>query len=176
MKLILEAVIIIIIVLYGCEDSSVQPEEEVRINFQEGTIEGVKTDDDTTTVIQQLGKPGRIRLGDVDGFYYEYLSKNQPNKETISVFFINKDYGHFPGDYRVVGITVMNDYDGKSKEGIGIGTTRSEVISKLGNPVAIYEYGEYYYFSRDDGKINTGVFSYDQQQKVKSISVDTRTN
>ncbi len=85
MKLMFKTTIIILIVLYGCEDSSVQPEEQARINFQEGTIEGVKNGDDTTAVIQKLGRPDWIIIGDFDGFSFCYKDKFLPGKEMIIV-------------------------------------------------------------------------------------------
>lgn len=176
MKKVFKAAIVVILVIFGCKDSIVENEELARISFQDGTIEGIKTDDDTTTVLKKLGKPAWVGLGDFDGFQFLYENKNQPGIEILIVTFFNRIYGLTPPDFRVTGVTVLNSYDGKSKEGLGIRTSRSEVISKLGNPVLIYDYGEFYYFARTDKKNNVVSFSYDENQKVKSISIDTRTN
>lgn len=176
MKLIFRTIIIILIVLYGCEDNSVQIEEQARINFQEGTIEGVKTEDDTTAVIQKLGRPDWISMGDFDGFSFCYKDKFLPGKEMIIVTFFNRIFGLNPPDYRVTVASVSNNYDGKSKEGIGVGTSHLEITFKLGNPTIISEYDEHYHFKGADEKINVTSFMYDEERKVKSIGVFTRTN
>ncbi|NWF88740.1 MAG: hypothetical protein HXY50_04670 [Ignavibacteriaceae bacterium] len=178
MNKVIKVLIVITALTAGCEEIITEGGIEPTINFQEGTIEGIKTGDDTTTVLQKLGRPDWIRSGDVDGFYYEYADRRQLTQEMISVFFMNRDYNHFPGDYRVAVINVLNNYDGKSKEGIRIGTLKYIVVKKLGNPDLVqpdYNY-EHYYFIRSDSLINVASFLYDENFKIKIISIFTRNN
>ncbi len=85
-------------------------------------------------------------------------------------------FGLNPPDYRITVASVSNNIDGKSKEGIGVGTSHLEITFKLGNPTIISEYDEQYHFKGADEKINVTSFMYDEERKVKSIGVFTRTN
>lgn len=173
MKLIFKAVVIIIVLLYGCEDNSVQSEEDARINFQEGTIEGVKTGDDTTTVIQKLGMPDWVGIGDLDGFIYNYENQGQPGIAVIMVTFMNKSSDSSSPDYRVISIWAQNSYEGKSREGIGINTLRADVNTILGEPKTTSETTDVYEFSIQTTKINIITFIYDQDQKIRIIIISS---
>lgn len=165
-----------IAILGGCEELIVVNGTEPTINFQEGTIEGVKTGDDTTTVIQKLGKPDWIGLGDFDGFSFCYQDKLQHGVAMIVVNFFNKISELNPGDYRVYSVSVSNNYDGKSEEGIGIGTLKFEVLKKLGSPDLVepdYNF-EQYYILRPDQRINVVSFQYNDDSTIKSIGIETR--
>ena len=170
------SIILLFVLCYGCKDTIVESEEVGKINFQEGTIENIKTDDDTTAVLKILGEPDWIGLGDIDGFSFCYEAKLFPGREELIVFFVNKNYGKRPGDYRVTGISVMNGYSGKSKEGIGIGSSKADVFKAIGLPSAVYEFGENYLFERNDKKTNYVIITYDENLKVRGIVMDTRTN
>lgn len=174
--LVVLSIMLLTFICYGCKDTIVESEEVGKINFQGGTIESIKTDDDTTAVLKLLGKPDWIGLGDIDGFSFCYEAKLLPGHEELIVFFVNKNYGKKPGDYRVTSISVMNGYSGKSKEGIGIGSTKADVVKAIGLPSAVYEYGENYLFERNDKKTNYVIITYDENLKVRGIVMDTRTN
>ena len=176
MKKVIVVIILAIAFFYSCKDSIVENEDKNvgRINFQEGTIEGIKTGDDTTAVIKLLGKPDGIGMGDFDGYIYEYENKNYPGIYILTVTFFNKTLNQHPGEYRVGGVSVLNSYSGKSKEGIGLGSSKTDVVKIFGNPQAVYEYGELYLFTRTDKKNNYVFFTYDGNLKVKSIGMDTR--
>lgn len=171
MNRIIQIIILITFLIFGCEESIVENEVTPRIDFQEGTIEGVKTDDDTTMVIQKLGKPDWIGLGDLDGFIYNYENKNQPRVAIIMVVFMNKSIGSTSSDFRVISIWIQNSYDGKSKEGIGIGVKRVDVNLLLGNPKTIFEDQDVYEFYLSRTKKNIITFYYNQEQKIKIIIV-----
>lgn len=178
MKKVIGVIILSIAVFYSCKDSIVENEDTNvgRINFQEGTMDGVKTGDDTTAVIKLLGKPHWIGLGDFDGFDFNYENKQKPGIEILTIQFLNVKKNQHPGDYRVAYIIVENSYTGKSKEGIGIGTNKVDVLKAIGSPVAIYDFGENYRFTRSDKTINNVLISYDNNQKIERISIAIITN
>ena len=178
MKTILNLLVIAMVILVSCKDSIVENEDKNvgRINFHEGTIDGVKTGDDTTAVIKLLGKPHWIGLGDFDGFDFNYEDKQKPGMEIIRVTFFNATLNQHPGDYRVTDISVLNSYSGKSKEGIGLGTTRSEVISKLGLPITIIGDAEVYRLRQNETKTNVINIYYETNKRIKQISLWSQTN
>jgi len=92
------------------------------------------------------------------------------------VTFFNRSYVLNSANYRVNTISVLNNYNGKSKEGIGVHSLRSQVRKKLGMPDLIQpEYNlEQYYFICQDTLKNAATFMYDENQSVRSIGVDTR--
>lgn len=178
MKKLISVIILTVAVFYSCKDSIVENEDinVGRINFQEGTIDGVKTGDDTTAVIKLLGKPDGIGMGDFDGFDYRYDDKNYPAKEVLIITFTNKTLNQHPGDYRVSSVDVLNSYTGKSKEGIGLGTSRSEVISKLGSPTTIIGDAEVYHLRQSGTKTNIINIYYETNKGIKQISLWSQTN
>ncbi|NLT50678.1 MAG: T9SS type A sorting domain-containing protein [Ignavibacteria bacterium] len=102
--------------------------EEAKIIFGQ-SIEGIKLGDDSATVIDKLGLPEQIQTGDFGGFIFIYLLPDSSNR--IKVTFM-EEY-----DSRVTAITV-HEYKGKTKDGIGIGSYRNDVLKIMGTPSSTY--------------------------------------
>lgn len=164
-------VFVIMLLILSCKDNPIENVEEPRIILGE-SIEGIHIGDDTTAVIKKLGRPDWTRIGDYDGFSYEYENKNFPGLSILSVTFFNRIYGLSPADYRVAVMTVLNSYNGKSKEGIGIGTKREFVKKILGEPkrISTDDAWEAYFFTNVNSAYDIiFVFYYDSFKQVDSI-------
>ncbi|NWF88203.1 MAG: hypothetical protein HXY50_01940 [Ignavibacteriaceae bacterium] len=174
--LLLKTIIFAAILLTGCEEIITEGGIEPTINFQEGTIEGVKTGDDTTTVIQKLGRPDWIGIGDLDGFTYNYENSKIPGITIIKVVFMNKSIETTSPDFRVISIWAQNSYDGKSIEGIGIGTKRIDVKYLLGTPKNTIDDLDVYEFSISSTKTKIISLYYGQDQRIQIIIISAKSN
>ncbi|OGU29976.1 MAG: hypothetical protein A2057_03020 [Ignavibacteria bacterium GWA2_35_9] len=94
------------------------------------SIDDVKLGDDSLTVIISFGEPDEIWVGDFDGYFYEYLNQDKTLKLRIS--FMPSS------DPKVTVITICKGYDGKTKDGIGVGIHRDSVLKLLGTPFYTY--------------------------------------
>ncbi|ARA94307.1 MAG: hypothetical protein D6751_07425 [Deltaproteobacteria bacterium] len=100
-------------------------------------VDGVVFGDTPAEVKATLGPP-TVNQGWMDGLYrgwrtYEYL--DGPYSEMLIGFLIEDDGVSFgPLDF----IRLRAPYDGKTREGIGIGSTRAEVEQHYGEPERIH--------------------------------------
>ena len=104
--------------------------DDSRIVFGQ-SIDGIKIGDNDSTVIAKLGQPTRIFKGDFTGFIYCY----EEDTSAFTYVGISDDLALGQG---VIGVTVEVRYQGKSKDGIGIGSERDFVIDKIGQPDAAF--------------------------------------
>lgn len=133
-------------------DSDIRPE----IVFGDN-IEGVRVWDDSSTVIRKLGKPSQIIGSDLD-----CMLKYQTGMQVIISRTPLLGIG-------MINMMVAAPYKGRSKEGIGIGTERDYVLSKLGGPDVTSSVGMY---TADHYHYEKNFFSIEYiDNKVQSISM-----
>lgn len=114
--------------LQSCKDLLNDPDSGSRHGIVFGdNIEGVKVWDDSSTVINKLGQPSSIAIGDWAGYWFEYKT------DAINYTRVTLSATPLLGN-GVISMSVESPYKGKSKEGIGIGSDRDYVINELGNP------------------------------------------
>ncbi|KAB2848493.1 MAG: T9SS type A sorting domain-containing protein [Ignavibacterium sp.] len=101
--------------------------EKARIIMYE-SIEGIRLGDDSLSVIEKLGEPSHIEYPNFNGYTLVYQRGAIGNVEIVRVDLYPVDSAS------VVAISVEGSYIGKTKEGVGLGTSRDEVISKIGYP------------------------------------------
>jgi hypothetical protein len=132
---ILIAVGVLILITFSasdCHTTDVQP-TQVLIVPGEG-IAGVRLGDSQSTVESILGKPDFG--GIADGLYRAWFSAEYSSGEHsgLAVYFIEVDNRPGPVDL----ITVRAPYGGRSKEGIGIGSSLVSVHRSYGLPKRTY--------------------------------------
>lgn len=106
---------------------------EARISFGK-SIDGVEIGMDSSAVIDRLGRPHYIGMGDFEGviFAYVYPSPDGPGyRDSLEVtIFTNPN----DANYGVGGITLRGPYSGRTVDGIGIGSSRDVALNALGAP------------------------------------------
>ncbi len=124
---------VLVFMIWGCDSNVSEPDppeeppmEDPRIVFGE-TIDGILIGDDTTAVIEKAGIPDEIQRGDFAGVAFLY---NEGDYAGLVVTIATET----EDNNGVQGVGAWPPYVGKSKEGIGLGSTRSEVIEQLGDP------------------------------------------
>lgn len=119
-----------LLLLAGCSSPAASDAEctqnEARIVLG-SSIDCVEIGDSADEVIQKLGKPSYFAYPDFAGEIYVYA---EGNLEKILVS-ISEDPGLGLG---VIGMGVSYPYRGTTKDSVGIGASRSEALSALGDP------------------------------------------
>lgn len=103
-----------------------QGEQQARIIFGK-SIDGVEIGDSADQVIDKLGEPSYIGIGDFIGEIYTYQARNSIMMEVS----ISEDTSLGLG---VIHFIVYAPYTGKTENSVGIGTDRSEALKALGQP------------------------------------------
>ena len=109
-------------------------DEEAEIVFGEH-IEGIEIGDDSSEVARKLGPPPSQAYGDFDGWIFVY-DEGRLERTEITIW---RQTTPSPG---VSEVSVYAPYEGKTKEGVGIGTPRNSALEKLGPPDASRETDE----------------------------------
>lgn len=99
-------------------------EKQARIIFGK-SIEGVVIGDSESEVIRHLGEPSGTILPDYAGIIYIYI---EDNSEMIWVTISHIE------PLGVIEFRVYYPYGGKTADGVGIDTPRSEAVKLLGQP------------------------------------------
>lgn len=136
---------LLIIVLYACKENPVRSNNNIdtsKIIFGK-SMEGIEIGNDSITVIQKLGKPSAIGIGDFKGYILEYT---EGRLNYMSIIISNDNLLGLG----VINVNVESPYQGKSKDSIGIDSDRNFVINRIGIPDTTYEeapfiYDIYYY-------------------------------
>lgn len=119
-----------LLLLVGCDSLFDSDEdtlvEDARIVFGEN-IEGVQIGDDSLAVVQKLGTPSGIGIGDFEGWIFFY-EEGDLNQTEITIFRENRLASG------VINMCVYSPYPGETKDGVGIGTSRNLALQKLGQP------------------------------------------
>ena len=105
-------------------DPIAEPQQEARLVFGEH-IDGVRLGDDTTRVIQKLGRPDAVALGDFPGVEYAYTTGAHAGLRVA----IWTDTGE-----GVQLIEAASPYSGTTAEGVRIGSARDAVLRRVGQP------------------------------------------
>jgi hypothetical protein len=113
---------LIFFIIVGCNRGA-EPDKNIGRIVIDDNIDGVRLGDESLAAILKLGYPHSIVFPATPTIDYAY-------EESIHA---NTSVGIRYGD-GVIQIAVSRPYPGKTCEGIGIGSGRSFVISKLGNP------------------------------------------
>lgn len=93
-----------------------------------GCIEGVEIGDDSATVVAKLGEPTRycgLDFCDLPTFFYSDLDDPRRRDSILVALDTNKLVGS---------VFALNGYMGRTREGVGLGTPRSEALARLGIP------------------------------------------
>ncbi len=101
-----------------------QGEQQARIIFGK-SIDGVEISDDTTTVIRKLGEPSGFAYPDYAGEIYLYVEDNFVFIEILISYIL---------PHGVMNLSISYPYSGKTVDGVGIGTPRSDALNALGPP------------------------------------------
>lgn len=112
---------------FSASDDEEEP-EDARIIFGR-SIEGLEVRDDSSKVRHLLGQPTYTTTGDFDGEVRVY-EEGRLEKTEVCILFGNPP-SIFSG---VCAVKVLAPYDGKTADGVGIGTVRTEALEKLGPP------------------------------------------
>jgi len=142
--------ILFLFLLAGCNVINSDDQEQSRIILGE-SIDGVKIGDNTKTVIDKLGQPDEILMGDFAGYIYNY--KNGIHAGLGVSILSEQGKG-------VSSIGISKPYSGKTISGIGIGSSRENVIQLLGKPTQSGEGAE---------KGNTIDFYYYEKNKLRFV-------
>ena len=139
MRGLLRAVLIALLSLASltCEDAGVDPGPPARIVLGE-SIEGIHLGDMPEQVKQVLGPFGGHGWADgVDrGWRLWLYDRDGLNKPGLEVWFLGMtdDSQQIPVDY----VVATRNYQGKSREGIGIGTRIAHLLQVLGASAKVY--------------------------------------
>lgn len=125
MKLI-KIMLCLFVVIIACSNPT-ETQEDPRIVWGQ-SIAGIKLGDDSLTVIKKLGKPTYSQEADIDGSLLIYGEGSKYNYMEILV--VKSGAPHL--GVNVIG--VYSPYNGKTKDGIGIGVTRNKSLEILGQP------------------------------------------
>ncbi|MCX6134951.1 MAG: hypothetical protein NTU47_14155 [Ignavibacteriales bacterium] len=125
------------------------PDPELgRIVLNQG-VDGVVFKDDSATVVRKLGRPNRWWRNGPTNLVLIY------DQGPHAMLYMDIDLTETPhaGFYRM---DLMPPYEGKTSNGIGLGSTREEAWSKLGKPTLAEETS----FGWRDTYYSGGVFTY----------------
>ena len=126
MQLTMKSVFLVFFFVAGCA-KSIEPDTSLGRIIINDNIDGVKLGDNDTTVIQKIGEPSSKIFPAFPALIFAYNQGVHATMSTI-IYYQNAT----PSGVR--SITVSSPYQGKTQEGIGIGSSRNYVVSKLGNP------------------------------------------
>jgi len=122
----------LVLIIAGC-DQGVESDKMLGRIAIDDNIDGVRLGDDSISVTQKLGNPNSIVLPATPSMIYMYTEGIHANKSVV--IYYKKG---------VTQISVSPPYQGKTWDGIGIGSSRTYVISKLGMPSGeIQDYDRY---------------------------------
>ncbi len=131
---------LLLLLLGGCSLFSASEDDEARIIFGV-SIDNVEIGDHAKAVRGKLGEPDEIVLGDFAGKIFSYT---QGKYNGIQMMIHDDD------EKGVLFVSIDPPYSGTTREGIGIGTSRSEVLEKFGQPAssekAAQSIGDTYFF------------------------------
>lgn len=115
-----------------------------RIEINEG-IEGLPLGAVSATVVQKLGLPDRISIDNAYAYVFEYTHGQYAN-------MILQVYPRNTGAEGLFTVELREPYDGKTVQGIGIGSRRGDALIRLGAPTTTHDVDattfDYYYGSR----------------------------
>jgi outer membrane protein assembly factor BamE (lipoprotein component of BamABCDE complex) len=111
--------------------NGVQPDATLGRIVMYESVDGVALGEDTMSVIQKLGRPSSIGVGDFPGVVFEY---HEGVHATMSVVIYNPSA--IPSG--VTSITVSSPYQGRTAEGVGLGMARDLVMATLGRPLTSF--------------------------------------
>jgi len=153
------------LLLWSCSETSITEETDIgngRINLN-GSIEGIEIGMDSSSVINILGKPDYEGIADIG--IKNIILGYQTDEHGDLMITLFDDF-HVDSTFAVYGITVRLQYLGTSKNGLGIGSTKQDVLRLL-NTETIY------YVPEEKSNFNTMfLFSYNDQDRVQQISMD----
>jgi hypothetical protein len=112
--------------LVGCS-GGVEPDPLFGRIIVNKSIDGVEMGDDTTTVIQKLGHPSFIGYGDFPGVAFQY-------SEGVHAGLSLVIFDPFATPNGVTSISVLEPYQGRTSNGVGLGMDRNSVLARLGSP------------------------------------------
>jgi hypothetical protein len=117
----------------SCKDKGTEPTEEggIGIIVPGKGIEGINLGDSKDDVKQKLGTPSEAGLA--DGIYRSWLVYDyfEGPHAGLSVYFIEEDNTSYGPIDELVAVA---PYSGKTREGIGLGTTLNDVHKIYGKP------------------------------------------
>ncbi len=147
--------------------------EEARIILGQ-SIDGVKAGDDSLTVIEKMGKPNSIYDADLNGYIFAYISDGNPHARLYIVLLIDPIFTS--SRTAVIFIEADYPYKGKTKEGVGIGMSRSDVLKLLGNPTSTDPGGppivDNYFIDPLPGDYRVNfIITYDATEKIIRIQM-----
>ena len=125
------------------------------------SIESVRIGEDASTVIRKLGQPTQTFPGDFDGYIYAY----EEGDFDLTLVTISNDRALGLG---VIGVLVMDPYNGTTKDDIGVGLERDFVPSKIGPPDRVDGTSDIYYYQRNDFYIDY------RNQKIFAMAMISR--
>lgn len=121
--------------LVGSENENPSSEEgNGRIVFG-ASIDGIEIGDDTTAVIDQLGRPDYVGIGDFPGVTFAYAypaSGGEGLRDSLEVTIITEPDSGW--EYGVWTMKASGPYSGETRDGVRIGTTRERVLQLIGAP------------------------------------------
>ena len=159
------AAFILATAILGCHDS-VGPSKDGRIVFLK-SIERVQLGDDSSTVIEKLGRPSAIVPLRYPTYRFEYYQGLVANLNlTINIPPTR------PAEW--TGIAVFPPYSGKTNEGIGIGSLRSSVLQVFGPPSDHLQSSDSTSWDSFDDSKNMFIVSY-VNERLRTISFDYKT-
>ncbi|MFZ1288903.1 MAG: hypothetical protein WAR79_02345 [Melioribacteraceae bacterium] len=163
MKRLRIIIILFLVNILGCSETS--PTEEKlgngRISLK-GNIENITIGMDSLSVINKLGEPDYYGIADIiiENIILGYQIDENGSLE-ISLF---NDY-LVDSIFTVFQVKVRLEYLGTTENGIGIGSSKQEVIKFLGNEITYNVPKEYCEFN------TRFIFSYNEQDIVDQIAM-----
>jgi len=131
-KTFLMVFLLLLLSFISCKDNEVESEGEGGngIIVPGKSIEGINLGDSKDIVEQKLGNPSA--KGWTDGIYRSWLNYEyeKGSHSGLSIDFIDDNNSYGPVDV----LTVRTPYNGKTKEGIGIGASLNNVHKIYGKP------------------------------------------
>lgn len=138
------------------------------------SIDEVKIGDDSLTVVNKLGKPDTIYYADLDGWIFAYIDDGNIHQRTYITLINNPIF--ISQSNAVISVEIGIPYTGKTKEGVGLGMNRDEVIKRLGEPTYTVPnrlpHYDYYNYEPIEGYFKSNfLLSYDEDNVLKSVSI-----
>lgn len=115
----------LVLLLAGCSLYSSEPDEAARI-IAGRSIEGIVVGDDSAAVVHRLGAPASVLT---DAYGQTTLRYTQGEHAGLDVVLARDSSGS-----RVHRVSVRAPYEGRSKEGVGVGTERDQVLDAWSEP------------------------------------------
>lgn len=162
--------LIIISILYlllfcSCSETSLNEETDIgnsRINLN-GRIENIVIGMDSISVINELGEPDYYGYAEIQ-INNIILGYNTDEDGALEITLF-EDFV-VDSSFAVMGVRVRREYLGSAQNGLGIGSTKQEVLRLLNTETS-------YYVPEGLCNFNTVfLFSYDDKDKVDQISMD----